>query len=134
MEKIESKEQALALIGQEISNQDLNLEQLGATLTQMKFTEADEVTSEYQKIEEGEELKCFFVEMTKINKIGGEPGEKSDAVRLLLPEGSFAINADAVIVSTCRGLARLQPIAIQCTGKKGPKGREYKTFKVFKLK
>lgn len=135
MEKgVKTKEEALALIGTEVTVQDLNLAQLGATLESMAHTDADEITSEYQKIEEGEELKCYFVEMAKINKINGEPGEKADAVRLLLSDGSFAINADSVIVSTCRSLPRLQPICIQCTGKAGKPGYQYKTFKIFKLK
>jgi hypothetical protein len=106
-------------------------EQLGAVLKDL--TVGAEVTSEYLKFEEGEETRAWFVGMTKISKIEGESGETTDAVKLILEDGSNAINADKVVVSTCRNFKESTPILIQCTGLAGAKGRQYKTFKIHEL-
>lgn len=113
--------------------QELSLQQMGAILKDLELDEDMEVTSEYLKIEVGEEVRAFFLEMTSIKKIDGEDGETTPAVRLCLEDGTLAINADAVIVSTCRQFKPNTPIAIRCTGESGKTGRKYKTFKIFKL-
>jgi len=103
---------------------------MGAMLSGLQAKPENEMTSEYLKLEISEEVRCWFLGMAKIKKIDGEDGETSDAVRLLQEDGSYAINADAVIVSTCRQFIKTDdngkditaptPICIQCTGEKGP--------------
>lgn len=127
------KEDVLQLIGTETDVQSLDLASLGAALETLTFTDSDEITSDYVKLEPGQEVRCFYLEMTEINKIGGKDGEKVPAARLVMPDGSFAINADAVVISTLRNCKRWQPVILQCTGKKKTSAGEYKTFKVYKL-
>lgn len=127
------KTDVMNLVGTDTLPQEVNLANLGASLEAMTFTESDEITSDYMKLEPGQEVRCFFLEMTEINKIGTTTGEKVPAVRLVMPDGSFAINADAVVVTTLRNCKRWQPCILQCTGKKKSGSGEYKTFKVYKL-
>lgn len=120
-------------IGKPEELENLSNEQLGGMLGSLVASDDNEITSEYLKIEVGEGVRAFFLEMVEINKLDGAPGEKTQAARLLLDSGKFAINADVVVVSTCSNLKRNTPIEIICTGKTGPKNREYKTFKIIKL-
>ncbi len=111
-----------------MSNSDL-----AALLPKLSSSDDNEITSEYLKIEVGEGVRAFFMEMVEINKLEGEEGEKSPAARFLTSDGKFVINADVVVVSTCSRLEKLTPVEIICTGKTGAKNREYKTFKIIKL-
>lgn len=129
---VKTKKDALELTGKDLPK-TLDLNTMGKVLEEMQYSETDEVTSEYLKIEVGVEIRAYFLEMTTINKIDGAPGEKADAVRLLLQDGRFAINADAVVVSTCRSMPKNQPLHIACTGEEKTKTGKYKTFKIFKL-
>jgi len=107
--------------------------ELGAILKDLKFDENLEVTSEYLKFEIGEEIRVWFVEMATIKKLEGNDGEVTGAVRLITEDGTRCINADAVVVSTCKQFKKGTPLVIQCTGEAGPKGRTYKTFKIYEL-
>lgn len=124
---------AVAVIPADADITTMDLKQLGKSLEKMSYGENDELTSEYINFEVGEEVRAFIVGLVKITKKGGQPGELSDAVKLLLPDGSFGINADAVVVSTLRDLPLNTPVCIQCTGKTKSSRGEYKTFKAFKL-
>ena len=107
--------------------------ELGSILSGLKFDEEREVTSEYLKFEIGEESRVWFMGMTHIKKLESTTGEMVDAVRLVTEDGTRCINADAVVVSTCKQFKKATPLAIQCTGEAGPKGRKYKTFKIYEL-
>ena len=107
--------------------------EMGAILADLKFDEEREVTSEYLKFEVSEEIRAWFVGMTQIKKLEGEDGEMTDAVQLITQDGTRCINADAVVVSTCKNFKKSTPILIQCTGVAGPKNRQYKTFKIYEL-
>lgn len=126
-------EDVLLLVGTDMGAQDLNLAELGAALEHLTFKDSDEITSDYVKLEPGQEVRCFYLEMTEIGKVGSTTGEKVPAARLVMPDGSFAINADAVVVSTLRNCKRWQPVILQCTGSKKSSAGTYKTFKVYKL-
>lgn len=86
-----------------------------------------EIGADYFKIEPGEQKRVLFVEMTEMNGIGEKNGQMIPAVRLMAGDGRFKINADKVLVSTCRALSekgrKNVPIQITCKGMlKGPKG------------
>lgn len=127
------KKAALALAGTDKQISDLNLVEIGATLATMEAHDQNEITSEYQMIKPGETIRAFFVEIKQINKKGGKPGEKTEAIRILLPDGRFAINADAVVVSSMRDLPKLTPVQIACTGEEQSAMGTYKTFRITKL-
>jgi hypothetical protein len=93
--------------------------------------EENEITAEYMTLEVGESKRVWFLEMIEINSIEG--AGKTPAARFLLPDGLYAINANAVVVSTCEKLGKATPLELICTGKKGPKGKEYFTFKIIQL-
>lgn len=97
-----------------------------------------ELGSDYFKLEGGESERVIFVEMTEINKINSTDGEMVEAVKLLTKNGRYAINADKVIVSTCRALAAKGrnnvPLQITCKGEvKGKSGFKYKEFAINEL-
>lgn len=97
-----------------------------------------ELGSDYFTLEVGEEARVVFIEMATINKLNGNAGEKTDAVRLLGVDGRMKICADKVIVSICGNLAQKEefntPLQITCTGKKkSSNGFSYKEFTVNKL-
>lgn len=115
------KEVNVADLFKQIDNADVGLE-LGA---------------DYFKLEAGETDRVIFVEMTEITAIN-KPGEMTEAVKFLAKDGRFKINADKVIVSTCRALALKErknvPLQITCTGEaKGKNGFKYKEFKINEL-
>ena len=92
----------------------------------------------FAQIEGGESERVIFVEMTEINKINSTDGEMVEAVKLLTKNGRYAINADKVIVSTCRALAAKGrsnvPLQITCKGEvKGKSGFKYKEFAINEL-
>lgn len=117
------------------NGESISSTEMGAILKGMQANPENEITADYLKIEPGESVRVFFVEMTEIKSIreGASDGEMSPAVRLVNEDGSFAINADTVIVSTCSRLKKPTPLEIVCTGKGGSKQREYKTFKIIVL-
>ena len=123
---------ALAKIEQ---GESVSAKDMGALLKGLKANEENEITADYLKIEPGESVRVFFLEMTEIKSIAdnAKEGDMSPAVRLVNEDGSFAINADTVIVSTCSRLKKPTPLEIICTGKGGSKTREYKTFKIIVL-
>lgn len=93
--------------------------------------------SDYFKLEPGEEARVVFVEMTQIPKLN-RPGEMTDAVKLIGKDKRYKINADAVIVSTCKALeiaGRTNvPLNIVCTGStRGKNGFNYKSFDISEL-
>lgn len=96
-----------------------------------------ELGADYWKIEPGESERVIFVEMTEIQAIGVQGG-MTEAVKLVAKDGKFKINADKVIVSTCRSLAtkgrKNVPLQITCIGNtKGKGGFSYKEFKINEL-
>lgn len=117
------------------AGEKLDVLEMGSLLENLTPDENQELTSDYLKIEVGEEVRVWLVGMKKIKKIDGEDGEMTDAAEFILDDGSRAINADAVVVSTCKSIEKLpKAMLIQCTGTKGVKPREYKTFKIIALK
>lgn len=96
-----------------------------------------ELTSEYFTLEPGENSRVVLLEMTEMNKMGGEAGETTDAVRLLGSDGKFKICADKVIVSTARSILKDGkkniPVLITCTGKSKSAKGTYKEFTINSL-
>lgn len=117
------------------AGENISAKAMGAMLANLQSNEENEITADYLKIEPGESVRVFFLEMTEIKSISdnAQEGDMSPAVRLVNEDGSFAINADTVIVSTCSRLKKPTPLEIICTGKGGSKTREYKTFKIIVL-
>ncbi len=109
--------------------------ELGAMLSKLNSSEENEITAEYMKIEPGESVRAWFMEMTSIKSIadGAQEGDMSPAARFAMEDGSFTINADAVIVSTVSKLKKPTPLEILCTGTAGTPTRKYKTFKIIEL-
>ncbi len=109
--------------------------ELGAMLGQLNSSDENEITAEYLKLEPGEKIRVFFLEMTEIKSIADDakPGDMSPAVRFVNEDGSYAINADTVIVSTCSRLKKVTPLEIICTGTGGSALRKYKTYKIIEL-
>lgn len=97
-------------------------------LDQMNSAEVGmELGADYLKFEDGEQTRVIFIEMTSMNGMGEKSGEQVEAVKLLGKDGRFKINADKVLVSTCRALAAKgrSNVAIQITSQgkvKGPNG------------
>lgn len=96
-----------------------------------------QLDSDYFKLEAGESARVVFVEMTQIPKLN-RPGEMTDAVKLIGKDKRYKINADAVIVSTCKALdiaGRTNvPLDITCIGeKRGKNGFNYKQFVICEL-
>lgn len=89
-----------------------------------------EVSSVYFEFPMGKPVKCFYVgDLT----IKGQKGNEVPAVRLLLEDGSFAITASAVVVSTMKNYKKLKSFSITRTGEAtGPNGNYY-TYKIFEL-
>lgn len=118
----------------EINGKVLNVEETLQALEGMK--EGELIVSDYWTLEPGEEARVVFAGMTKMNKMNGEAGEMIDAVKLVVndEDGKFnKINADKVIVSTCRNLTAPTALKITCIGKiKSSKGH-YKDYEIRKL-
>ena len=131
----EKEVNATALLKKVEAGETLSSKELGAMLSKLNASDENEITADYLAIEVGEQVRVFFVEMTEIKSIKADAkdGDMSPAVRFVNEDGSFAINADAVIVSTCSKLKKITPLQITCTGKGGTKGREYKNFKIIAL-
>ncbi len=106
-------------------------------LAQMEAADVGmELGADYFKLEPGESERVIFMEMTEISALGAQGG-MTDAVKLLGKDGRFKINADKVIVSTCKALALKErknvALQITCTGTvKGKKG-SYKEFVINEL-
>ena len=127
----------IEVVGKMRSGVQLTKREMGEVLQHLEIDEENEITTDYLKIEVGEEVRCWFSEMCEIKKIKKNPTDQDEmtaAVTLTLDDGTQVINADVVIVSTCRKLKQATPISIQCIGKKGPTGGQYKVFRVFALK
>src|ERR1700747_3502967 len=93
------------------AGETVSAKELGAMLGKLNSDQENEITAEYLKIEPGEEVRVFFAEMTEIKSLAAnaQPGDMSPAVRLINEDGTFSINADAVIVSTCSRLKKPTP-------------------------
>jgi hypothetical protein len=137
MAKVETKDKAVSSteLIKKAEDQSISSKELGGMLSQLNSSEENEITAEYLKIEVGESVRVWFVEMTEIKSIAedAKPGDMNPAVRLMNEDGSFAINADTVIVSTCSKLKGRTPLEIICTGTAGTKTRTYKTYKIIQL-
>lgn len=121
IENEQGKEMSVEAIFQQIENAEVGME-LGA---------------DYWKIEAGESERVIFVEMTEMQAMGPQGG-MTDAVKLVTKDRKFKINADKVIVSTCKALAakgrKNVALQITCTGMtKGKGGFSYKEFKINEL-
>jgi hypothetical protein len=112
----------------------LDQNEIGQLLENLEADDNNEITSEYLKIEIGEEVRVWFTEMTKIKKKGGKDGEMTDACRFITSDGIRVINADAVIVSTVSNLKKPTPLLIQCLGETKNSNGTYKNFKIIELK
>lgn len=114
----------------------MNLEDL---LNQMETAEVGmELTADYLKLEEGEEVRLLLVEMTSMAGMGDKKGEMVEAGKFIGKDGRYKICADKVLVSACRGLVESGKvpamIAVTHVGwKKGPSG-EYRDLLITDLK
>lgn len=127
----------LELVGNHEAMSKLSPERLGAMLSVMTADEADALTSEYLNIEVSQSIRAVYVEMTEMNgqeKFNQKAGEKIKCAKLILENGTYAINADKVLVSTCENLKPYTPIEIQCTGMDKSSKGEYKKFTIIPLK
>ncbi len=111
----------------------MNIAELTASLDDMNL--GMEITGEYMEFIEDVEQKLFVIGSQKMKAIDSD--DYIDAIRFLTRDGRFVINADAVVRSTLLEHAQAKkgpyPVSVLCTGKAGPKGREYKTFKIHPL-
>lgn len=97
-----------------------------------------ELASDYFKLEVGESERVIFVKMTEINAMNGKNGEMAEAVKLIASDRRYKVNADRMIVSTCKALSiegrENVPLEISCIGEKKSKaGFKYKEFKINEL-
>ncbi len=123
--------EAPALVDQK-TGEVLDIAAMGQKLSTMK--KGMEITGEYIEFEEGKEVNVYVIGLSKMTALDGD--EKIDAIRMLTEDGRFVINADAVVRSTLHEHAKVGkpvPVSILCTGKAGPVGRQYKTFKIHPL-
>lgn len=106
----------------------LSIKELTESLLSME--KGMEVTSAYYEFPMGEEVKCIYVGDLKIK---GQNNKEVDSVRILLPDGTFAITASAVVVSTFKQYSKMKPFSVTRIGEqKGPNGT-YFTYKIFEL-
>ena len=131
-EKNPDSTEAVALVNHE-TGEVLDINKMTESLDSMK--PGMEITGEYMEFVEGEEEKLFVIGSQKMKAIDSD--DYIDAIRFLTRDGRFVINADAVVRSTLLEHAQSKkgpyPVSVLCTGKAGPKGREYKTFKIHPL-
>jgi hypothetical protein len=129
---VKAKDQE-AFLAKVEKNEQVSSKEMAEILDSFEANDENEVTGEYMQMEPGSVVRAWFQEMTEMQKLNGKDGETVPAVRLLLADGTFGINANAVIVSTCQRFKKVTPIEITCTGKKrGPNG-DYFTFKIIEL-
>jgi hypothetical protein len=122
----------MAVMADTITDQDtgeiMSIAELVKSLDDKK--QGMEVTSAYYEFPMGEEVKCFYVGDLKIK---GSNNKEVDAVRILLPDGTFAITASAVVVSTFKQYNKMKSFSVRRIGEqKGPNGT-YFTYKIFEL-
>ncbi len=98
------------------------------------YEEGIEVTGEYYKFAEGEEVRCFYIGKSKItSKFDNGVDGKVTAVRLLFPDKTFKICASTMLVGVLSEMTAPAPVKIIQTGREeGPNG-EYDVFRVFPL-
>lgn len=131
------KNNEVATVTSQVSEKILNSTDLIELLGKAKL--GNEISSDYLTIEVGEVKRVLFVEMTEISGMGAQEGEMVEAVSLLSGEdGKYKINADKVIVSTCKKLAskglKNVGLEITCTGSvKSKTGGKYKEFIIKEL-
>ena len=91
-------------------------------------------TGNYLSLEEGESYMVLVKGITTIEDTINEAGGDVDAVELMLEDGSAAINADIVMVSTAKRMIAAGVVPCICyifvKGKKGEKGRQYKDLDI----
>lgn len=126
------KDEKIVTIGDETMNIDQLVEQVG----QMKVGAT--ISSDYWTPEVGESVKVVFAGMSSMKALNAQSeNDTVPAVKLLMTEGEskglFVKNADKVLVGICKDLTAPKPILIECTGKDGKPGRQYKTFVVKEL-
>ena len=95
----------------------------------------------YLEFEPEETVMVIFTGMAigamKSLKEGATDEDVTDAVNLINEDGLETINADVVMLSTCRkfeaqGFKPPILLKVYCSGKKGTKGREYKDLQIFR--
>lgn len=103
-----------------------------------------EITAEYFKMQEGEEVRAIFCGFQRItatkgvnaaNTRIGEDGKIAAAKFILEPEKEglkprTVIMADAVIVSAFENIGVMQAVCITCKGKKEGKAGTYKDYSI----
>ena len=93
-------------------------------------------TGEYLKLEEGMTYLVLLKGMTQIESTI-DKGAMVDAADLVLEDGSPAVNADAVMVSSCRRICLRGDnpcmLYIFVEGLSGEKGRQYKNLKIHRI-
>ena len=98
--------------------------------------EGIEVTGEYYKFVEGEEIRCYLVGMTKIaskNKESGDDQGKVPAVRLLFADETFKVCASTMLVGVLSEFPIPSPVKIIKTGTETSPAGDYDVFKVYPL-
>lgn len=78
-----------------------------------KFKDEVEVTASYFDPEMGEITTCWFVGVTKMKSIE-EEDKFVDAVKLLMEDGSYTVNASTVLVGTLKDLIDPECGQLEC--------------------
>ena len=107
-----------------------------------KMKQGAEMVSGYKDWVEGEPVRVAVLGVNKLPKIGGQPGEKVNAIRMLTEDNEMIISADAQVVSTLIDNAQLTQDApeseknikcfliVQTGSTKNKQGLDYKTFSI----
>lgn len=113
-------------------NKELYKNTLDALKGLEKLDDSMEITSEYLKLEEGEQQRFVYMGMTRLTSqyATEDPEGKVDAVKLMGSDQKIYIAADAVIVSSLSECTPPCPVAITNIGEEKGKNGTYKTFKI----
>lgn len=126
-----TEENELVVSGETItdpsSGEVMSIEELAESLKEQE--QGMEVTSVYYEFPMGKEVRCYYIGDTNIK---GKQGEVP-AVRMLMSDGSIAITASAVVVSTFKDYPKMKAFSVKRIGEEqGPNGK-YFTYKIYEL-
>lgn len=97
-----------------------------------KESVGEDLACDYFNFEQGEEVFLAFTGMTTMTDTKSGKDKEIEAVQFVDENLKKYINADAVIVSTCRKLVPITFLKIICTGEEDGKKGTYKKFNITK--